>query len=139
ADRARFDRLAAEAGALGLPTLASAAPRMHHGARRRLADVLTAIRLRCRVEDLGRNALANGEQRLRSGPEMLRLFKGHEGAVARAQELAERLTFSLDELRYEYPSEIAAGETPSDRLARLAQEGLAWRYPAGAPEKVRAM
>ncbi|MFC3613296.1 error-prone DNA polymerase [Lutimaribacter marinistellae] len=138
-DRMRFDRLAAQASALGVQALASAAPRMHHGARRRLADVLTAIRLRCRVEDLGRNALANGEQRLRGADEMRHLFRGHEDAVARTQELADSLTFSLNELRYEYPSEIAAGETPADRLARLSREGLAWRYPAGAPDKVRAM
>ncbi|GGH31013.1 DNA polymerase III, alpha subunit [Cribrihabitans marinus] len=138
-DPARFDALADEARRLGLPTLASAAPRMHRGRRRRLADVLSAIRLRCKVEELGRAALANGEQRLRSGAEMRRLFKGHEDAVARARDLADSLSFSLDQLRYEYPSEIAGGETPSDRLDRLAHEGLEWRYPAGAPASVRRM
>ncbi|MEM8731969.1 MAG: error-prone DNA polymerase [Pseudomonadota bacterium] len=138
-DQARFHRLAEEAGTLGLPTLASAAPRMHHGARRRMADVLSAIRLGCRVDDLGRNALANSEQRLRSEAELRRLFKDHEGAVDRAQALADRLTFSLDELRYEYPSEGSDTETPAERLARLAEDGLRWRYPAGAPARVRKM
>ncbi|MGR3802715.1 error-prone DNA polymerase [Marinibacterium profundimaris] len=138
-DRARFDRLTAQAGALGLPTLASAAPLMHHGARRRMADVLTAIRLGRRVDQLGRHAQANAERRLRSEGEMRRLFTGHEEAVDRAHALAERLTFSLDELRYEYPSEGTEKETPSQRLSRLAHEGLAWRYPGGAPERVRRM
>jgi error-prone DNA polymerase len=124
---------------LGIPTLASAAPRMHHGARRRLADVLSAIRLRTKVERLGRSALANGEQRLRSEVEMRRIFAGYEGAVDRAGALAEQLTFSLDELRYDYPSEATNGETPGERLRRLALKGLAWRYPAGATAKVRAM
>ena len=138
-DGDRFTQIAEQARALNIPTLASAAPRMHHGTRRKLGDVLSAIRLRCKVEDLGRAALANGEQRLRSETEMLRLFKEHEGAVARAGDLAQTLTFSLDELRYEYPSEVSEHETPTERLHRLAHEGLKWRYPAGASEKVQNM
>ncbi|MEL7093434.1 MAG: error-prone DNA polymerase, partial [Pseudomonadota bacterium] len=138
-DRARCDAITRQADALGLPTLASAAPRMHHGSRRRLADVVTAIRDKTRVDALGRAALANGEGRLRSEAEMLRLFAGHEDAVHRAGALADSLNFSLGELRYEYPSEITADETPTQRLSRLAYEGLKWRYPSGAPEKAQRL
>ncbi|NRB35873.1 MAG: error-prone DNA polymerase [Rhodobacteraceae bacterium] len=139
ADPDRFAALTRQAAQMGLPTLASAAPRMHRARRRRLADCMTAIRLGRRVDDLGRAAQANSEARLRSEPEMRHLFRGFEEAVDNAGSLATRLGFSLDALRYEYPSEIAEGETPSDRLARLAQEGLDWRYPSGAPQKVRDM
>lgn len=139
ADAARFDHLASLAAELGLPTLASATPLMHAGPRRRLADVLSAIREGTTVEALGARAQPNGERRLRSEAEMLRLFRGHEAAVARADRLAAACTFSLDALRYEYPSEIAAGETPAGRLSRLAHQGLRWRYPEGAPDKVRTM
>ena len=66
------------------------------------------------------------------------LLGPHQDALDRAGDIAARCTFSLDELRYEYPSEIAEGESPADRLRRLAHEGLAWRYPSGAPDKVRA-
>jgi DNA-directed DNA polymerase III PolC len=111
---------------------------MHHGSRRRLTDVLTAIRLGTRVDDLGRAALANAERRLRSEAEMRTMLGPHAGAVDRAWAVAERCRFALDELRYEYPSEIAEGERPADRLRRLAHEGLDWRYPSGAPDKVRA-
>ena len=135
-DRTRFDRLSEIAENQGLTTIASALPMMHHGRRRKLADVLTAIREGCKVDDLGRAALMNGERRLRSEADMLRLFEGHEAAVARTSEIADRLTFSLDELRYEYPSEVSGDETPTDRLRRLAYEGLRWRYPSGAPDKV---
>ena len=138
-DRDRFDRLADLARRLGLPTIASAQPMMHQGRRRRLADVLTAIRQGRRVEELGRDALANGERRLRSKAEMLRLFKDHEAAMHRAGALTDRLRFSLDELRYEYPSELSGDETAAGRLRRLAYEGLRWRYPGGAPDKVRGM
>ncbi len=138
-DADRFGQLADLARANGWPTIASAAPRMHHGRRRRLADVLTAIRLKCRVDGLGAQALANAEQRLRSEAEIRRLFKGVDGAVDRAQHLADKLTFCLSELRYEYPSEIAEGETAAARLERLAYEGLNWRYPSGASKKVHKM
>jgi len=136
-DEARFTALAREADRLSLPTLASARPIMHVARRRRMADVLTAIRTGTRVDALGRGALANAEQRLRSEAEMRRIFRGHADAVDRAGALAARLTFSLDELRYEYPSEIAQGETPADRLSRLAHAGMKWRYPHGAPQKVK--
>ncbi|WP_127901361.1 error-prone DNA polymerase [Solirhodobacter olei] len=138
-DAARFDRLAALAARLGLPAVASARPLMHHGARRRLTDVLTAIRTSTRVDALGRAALANAERRLRSEAEMLRLFAGHEAAVHWTGEIAARLTFSLDELRYEYPSEVMEGEAPRARLARLAQAGLERRYPSGIPVRVQKM
>lgn len=138
-DRARFAQLAEAASHLGLPLLASAAPKMHHGSRRRLGDVLTAIRLRCKVEDLGSAAMANGEQRLRSEAELRRLFRDHPQAVDNAARLAAQLSFSLDELRYDYPDEGSESETPPQRLRRLAEEGLSWRYPGGAPQRVRAL
>ncbi|WP_171175341.1 error-prone DNA polymerase [Ruegeria sp. HKCCD8929] len=139
ADTAYFAELETESQKLDLPIIASAAPLMHHGRRRKLADVVSAIRLRCKVDELGRNALVNGEQRLRSEDEMLRIFKGFEGAVTEAYRLSEQLTFSLDELRYEYPDEGSEHETPAQRLHRLAHEGLDWRYPAGAPDKAKQM
>ncbi len=138
-DPGRFARWAALAEELGIAPVASALPVMHHARRRRLADVLCAIRKGCRVEELGRAALANGERRMRPEAEMLRLFRGHERAVHRAGEIAQGLTFSLDELRYEYPSELSGDETPGDRLRRLAYEGLRWRYPDGASERVKGM
>ena len=138
-DPSRFVRLSRLADDIGIDTVASAQPIMHHGRRRKLTDVLTAIRKGRKVDDLGRDALTNGEQRLRSEPELLRIFEGFEAAVARTDQIAARCSFSLDELRYEYPSEVADGEVPKDRLRRLAHDGLGWRYPAGAPEKVRRM
>ena len=138
-DAARFDRLERLAARLNIPAVASAAPIMHHAKRRKLTDVLTAVREGIKVDDLGRAALVNAERRLRSEEEMLRLFVGHEKAVHQSAIIADRCRFSLDELRYEYPSEVAKGETPATRLSRLAHEGLKWRYPAGAPARVKDM
>ncbi|MCC6304458.1 MAG: error-prone DNA polymerase [Rhodobacteraceae bacterium] len=138
-DEARLDRLVRHAARLGVEAVASAAPRMHHGRRRRLADVLTAIRTGIPVDALGHAALANGECRLRAEAEMLRLFGRHAGAVAAAGRVAGRCRFALDELRYEYPSECATGETAAARLARLARAGLARRYPDAIPPRVQGM
>ncbi|KPQ17440.1 MAG: error-prone DNA polymerase DnaE2 [Rhodobacteraceae bacterium HLUCCO18] len=136
-DKLRFaaaDRLARD---LGLATVASARPLMHHGSRRRLADILTCIREGLRVEALGTAAQANAEQRLRGEAEMRRIFDGHGEAVDRTVEIAARLQFDIRSLRYEYPSEITDGESASDRLTRLAREGLEWRYPEGIPERAQ--
>jgi len=138
-DKTRFARLTMLAETLGIPTAASASPIMHMAHRRRLTDVLTAIRLHIPVDQLGRAAQANAEQRLRSEPEMRHLFRGFTDALERAAGIAARCTFSLDELKYEYPSEIAPGETPIQRLTRLAYAGLKCRYPDGASERVQKM
>ncbi len=136
-DGPRIARAARVAHGLGLPLVASAEPVMHAAARRRLVDVLTCIRTGRRIDTLGRLALPNAERRLRGEAEMLRLFAGHEAAVHRTAEIAAGCTFRLDELRYEYPKEIWAGEDPQARLERLTEKGLAWRYPQGVPDKAR--
>ena len=111
---------------------------MHHASRRRLVDVLTCIREGLRSDAIGRAALPNAERRLRSEVEMLRLFAGHEDAVHRAGAIAADCRFDLGDLRSEYPKEIWDGEDPQARLARLADEGLRYRYPGGVPEVRRA-
>ena len=120
---------------LGVLPVASTAPLMHHGRRRQMADVLTSIREGLRIEHLGAKALANAEQRLRSAQEMRRLFADHPDAIENATALARSCTFSLDELRYEYPSELVGQESAPERLARLARAGLRWRYPAGVSKR----
>ena len=50
---------------------------------------------------------------------------------ARSADIAERCTFSLRELRYQYPYEaVMAGRTPQEALAQLTREALPRRYPA---------
>ncbi|MDO9707401.1 error-prone DNA polymerase [Paracraurococcus lichenis] len=134
-DRKRLDRLAA----LGAPLLAAGGTRYHVPERRRLADVLAAIRLGTTVDALGYAAEANAEAHLKPAREMLRLFAGHEEAVAATLRVVAACRFSLDELAYEYPDEILdPGLTPQQTL-----EGRVWaaaeaRWPEGVPEKVSA-
>ncbi|MEM8553645.1 MAG: error-prone DNA polymerase [Pseudomonadota bacterium] len=138
-DRLRFAFHTDLANRLNLPTVAGAAPMMHTARRRRLADALTAVREGRSVDRIGRAAQANAEQRLRGSEDLAALFPDHPDALSRAEDLADSCTFSLDELRYEYPSEAQGGETADQRLHRLSHEGLAWRYPSGAPERVQKL
>mgnify|MGYP007000287993 len=74
----------------------------------------------------------------RSYTEILRIFSKYPEAINNTIRILDKLQFSLDELRYQYPLEIKNGETPQKRLKRLAIEGLNWRYPSGAPKKVQS-
>ena len=64
---------------------------------------------------------------------------GFEPAWLQASvEWAARCTFSLGELRYEYPAELVPeGHTPTSWLRVLTERGLPWRYPEGVPPAVR--
>ncbi|MEO0995736.1 MAG: error-prone DNA polymerase, partial [Pseudomonadota bacterium] len=137
-DAARIAALDALARQVGVPLVAGGDVLMHRAARRRLADVLTCVRERCTVATLGDRALPNAERRLRPPGEMRAIYAGHEAAIAETLAIAERCTFSLDELRYQYPDE-GQGETPQERLTRLSNAGLDWRYPTGVPERARSL
>ena len=126
-DRARITVLRRIARSAGIPALAASAALMHAPERRPLADVLTALRLHCSVAEAGLALAANAEQRLHERDTLARRYP--PALLAETLAVAERCTFSLDELRYEYPAELVPeGETPASWLRRLVEGGLAWRY-----------
>ena len=138
-DRRRLAGLAALADGAGVRLLAVGDLLHHVPERRPLADVLTAIREGVTLDAAGRRLAANAERHLRSGEEMARLFRDRPQAVHESVALLERLAFSLDELRYDYPEEDLEGaHTPQEALERLTREGAARRWPAGVPGKVEA-
>ena len=138
-DAARLAALLAVAAASGLPAVAASGALMHDAARRPLADVLTATRLRLTVAEAGRQLAANAERRLHPRAELARRYP--PALLAETLAVAARCSFRLDELRYEYPAELVPpGETPAGWLRRLTEDGLAWRYreASGAvPPRVR--
>src|SRR5207253_386437 len=110
---------------------------MHVRARRRLQDALTAIRLRVPIAHAGLRLYANGERYLRERARLARLYPRE--LLEAAVELALQCSFSLDELRYEYPRELVPpGQTPASYLRRLTYEGARWRWPDGVPPGERA-
>ncbi len=107
----------------------------HHAGRKQLADVLTCIREKCTIVDAGYRLQANAERHLKGAAEMQRLFAAYPNAVTRTVEIAERIHFSLEELRYEYPDEpVPAGKTPQAYLEELTWQLARERYPDGIPE-----
>ena len=111
---------------------------LYHCPRRRfLQDVLTCIREHVPLRTAGRLLEPNAERHLRGAAEMRRLFKGYEQAVSETVALLGRLSFSMDDLRYQYPEEPTGSQAPPQQtLERLTREGLKERYPQGAPKKV---
>ena len=135
-DGARLADLQALGQACGLPLVASGDVHMHVRARRPVQDVLTALRLKTTVFEAGYALFPNAERHLRSRLRLSRLYP--PALLVETLRIAEQCTFSLDELRYEYPEEIVPAEhTPTSWLRHETERGLVERYPQGVPEDVR--
>jgi error-prone DNA polymerase len=127
----------------GLPLVATGDVLMHRRSRKPLQDVLSATRLGRPLAECGWGLQPNAEQHLRSRGRLARLFEPEwlQASVA----WAARCSFSLAQLRYEYPQEIVPpGLTPSAHLRALTEAGArrrypSERYPAGPPPKVRQL
>ncbi|MDB5295977.1 MAG: error-prone polymerase, partial [Phycisphaerales bacterium] len=137
-DARRLAALADVGRGLGVPLVATNAVHYHAADRRPLQDVLTCVRHGCSVLDAGRRLFANAERHLKPPAQMHRLFADHPAAVRAVVDIVGRCTFTLDQLKYEYPDELVPpGETPAGYLAALAWAGAAGRYPGGVPDDVR--
>jgi error-prone DNA polymerase len=131
-----------------VPLAAAGDIRYHERSRLPLFDALTAVRHGCTVEEVRGRLLSNGERHLHDRRTIAVRFATLAGAVERSVEIARQCTFSLAELRYEYPdANVPEGRTPAAHLADLAWRGAAKRYangipgdvPGGIPEKVRSL
>ncbi len=133
--REKLARLQEEGRRLNLPLVASGDVHMHVRSRRILQDALTATRIGTTVDRAGYALYPNGERHLRPLDVLQRVYP--RPLLDESLCIAERIDFSPDELRYEYPDELVPdGETPGSYLRRLTEEGLQRRWPDGAPEKV---
>ncbi len=120
---------------LGFPIVASNDVHLHVGERQPIQDILTAVRLKCAVSDIGTAGFGNAERQLRSLPDLGSLYPPE--MLAESLAITERCTFSLDELRYEYPEELVPpGRLAGDWLRELTYAGAAERWPEGTPADV---
>jgi error-prone DNA polymerase len=134
-DRARAGGLQELSHRSGIPLVAAGDVHMHLRSRRRLQDVLTAIRLGKPVAQCGHALFPNAERSLRLRMRLAQLYPPE--LLAETVAIAERCHFSLETLRYEYPHELVPeNETPASWLRKLTEDGLRWRFPAGVPQKV---
>src|SRR5215472_627456 len=142
-DEPRRLGLLAELGAQCRAPLVAVNDVFYHAPERRpLLDVLTCIREKCTIAAAGLRLSINAERHLKSLSEMARLFAAFPDAIARSATIARSCSFSLGELKYEYPDE----PVPSGKNAQQHLEDLTWagardrypkdKYPNGIPEDV---
>jgi error-prone DNA polymerase len=128
-------RLAAESG---LKLIATNDVLYAEAGQRDLQDILTCIREGVTIQKAGRRLESNAERHLKSPDEMARLFADAPEAITETQTLLSHITFTLDELRYEYPDEpIPQGYDAQAWLEELTRQKLPERYPEGVSVKVQ--
>ncbi|QFT57895.1 Error-prone DNA polymerase [Sulfitobacter sp. THAF37] len=139
-DVARIGRLDDIARAHGLGLLATNDVLYHAPQRRPLQDVMTCIREGTTIDNAGFALEPNAERHLKSPGEMCRLFAAWPEAIRATRAVADACSFSLDDLKYEYPHEIEVpGMTAQEALEKLTWEGAARRYPDGVSPRIRAV
>src|SRR3954469_24971048 len=90
--------------------------------KRMLQDVVTAIRNKCTIDDLGFRRERYADRHLKAPHEMERRFAAFPDAIEASSDIAARCTFSLRELSYQYPDEIVmSGRSPQEALERLTR------------------
>jgi error-prone DNA polymerase len=139
-EKRRLRLLREVAASTGAYLIATTEPLMHHSDRRALLDVVTCIREKTKVAEAGSLLAKCAERQLKSEREIRRLFARVPEAVDESVRFLERITFSMDDLCYEYPEETAEGfSDPHTALEHFAWEGIAKRYPDGVPAEVAAI
>src|SRR4030088_1335901 len=137
-DKRRLTRLQRMAMAAKVPLLATNEVLYHHPARRPLQDVLTCIREKTTIDAVGKRLEANAERYLKPADEMARLFRDVPEAIAETMRFAGRITFSLDQLKSQYPEEpVPPGKTAQRHLEDLTWQGAHKRFPVRIAPKTK--
>jgi error-prone DNA polymerase len=135
-DARRLQQLRELGATLGLPLVAAGDVHMHARGRRALQDTVTAIRHRTTVREAGHRLFANGERHLRRCELLAQAYPSD--LLAETIAVADRCSFTLDQLAYVYPREVVPeGKTPTQWLRELSEMGSSWRWPAGMPDGVQ--
>jgi error-prone DNA polymerase len=141
-DALRLHDTAAAARAYGLRPLATGDVLYHHPDRRRLHDVMTAIRHGCTIDALGHRRERSADRHLQPPDMMAQRFAHHPDALAAAEAIVERCTFSLRQLRdqYVYPDEVVmSGRSPQQALEKMAWRALNGRFQRRPPRRYRRL
>ena len=140
-DRRQLAALKALSAETGVPLIALNAPLYASPEDRHLQDVMTCIRKKTTIRDAGCHLNANAERYLKSTSEMTRLFADAPEAITQTLVLMNRVKFTLNDLRYEYPHEpLPEGWSPMGWLVRLTMRAARDRYRCERlPEKLRAL
>ena len=128
-DQWRLEGRAEMARRCRVPVVATNQVHYHDPGRRKLHDVLVAIRHRATLEEARPHLFPNAEHHLKGRTEMRPLYKGHEEALAGPWDIAQHCDVDLDFRKVRFPGyPVPAGETPFSYLYKLCFEGVRERY-----------
>src|ERR1700682_815211 len=114
-----------------LPILATNVVQYAKPYGRQVLDVFTCIREHTHLDVAGKLLTRNSERHLKSDREMRELFRDLPEAIENSSRLAERLTFSLENLGYEFPEfPVPDGHTMDSFLRTIVWFGAQQRYAA---------
>ncbi|MDF1780549.1 MAG: error-prone DNA polymerase [Alcanivoracaceae bacterium] len=134
-DGARYHYLYELAENFRVPMIASNDVHMHHPNRQPLQDILTAIRLKSPVQQLGKQRFKNAQRHLRPIETLQSIYP--QPLLDETLHIAGQCTFSLNELRYQYPQEVVpSGTNATQYLRALVEQGALTRWPNGTPENI---
>ena len=114
-----------------LPILATNGVQYAKPYGREVLDVFTCIREHTHLDAAGKLLTRNSERHLKSDAEMRELFCDLPKTIENTSRLAERLTFSLENIGYEFPSfPVPAGHNMDSFLRTITWFGAQQRYAA---------
>jgi len=123
---------------LSIPIVACGNVHMHIEERKRLQDLITAIRLNKSIQNTSGNLFKNAQNHLRNLVVIEQLYPSE--LIEQTQKIDQLCNFDLSELRYDYPKELApSGENPASYLRRLSYQGASVRWPKGIPSHVETL
>ena len=136
-DPLRFEHALSVAQKHALPLTACGDVLIHDKSRQGLRDILCAVRNHTTVDQLGGLAEQNAERCLRPLTALTHLYPAE--LLLNSVAIARLCTFTLAELRYQYPEEfVPAGLSAARYLRKLTRLGANRRYQNHIPSKVRS-
>jgi len=124
------------ANTMGLPLVATNDAHYLNQSDAHAHDILLCVNTRTNIHDEKRMKMDSDELFVRTPEEMYAAFPGHEAAVKRSQEIADRVDIQLEKNPQHYPVFRPPEEkTDIDYLRELCLKGITWRYGDAANEK----
>ena len=137
-DAVRINVLARQAEAAGVRAVVTGDVLYHAPEARLLQDVVTAVREKCTVDELGYRREVNADRALKSPAEMVRRFAAYPDALRASLDIARACTFDLGELAYQYPHErVIEGLTAQQALEQMAYDAAGRMFDDEVPQKYR--
>ena len=114
-----------------LPVIATNGVQYARPSGRKVLDVFTCIREHTHLDAAGKLLTQNAERHLKSDAEMRALFRDKPEAITNTERLADRLTFSLENIGYAFPAfPVPDGHSMDSFLRTMTLFGAQQRYEA---------